>query len=376
MAVGGPAGLPADAAAIARQFGIAGDVLGAEPHGSGHINASYRVRCQSASGLHGYLLQRINTAVFADVPALMENIERVTAHLAGKLQGHGDADRRVLTLVRSQEGASWVQRENATCWRMFHFIDDAVTYDRVESVEQARQAARAFGEFQRQLAALPAPPLHATIPGFHDTPARFRAFQQAVEADVVHRAAACQPEIDFLLEREDLAGALLRANLPERVTHNDTKLNNVLFDIARGEPLCVVDLDTVMPGLALYDFGDMVRTATCPAAEDEQDLEQVDMHLPLYQALLEGYAQGTGGLLTATEQGHVPTAGPVITYEQALRFLADHLAGDVYYKTSRPSHNLDRCRTQIKLLQSMERQAEAMGLLANEVFQSGSDVAV
>lgn len=368
MAVGESAGVAGKLLEIARRFQTAGDMMDAAPHGTGHINASYRVRCRLPDGQRRYLLQRINTAVFADVPALMQNMERVTTHLGSKLDGSEDAARRVLTPVPSRDHALWVQQEDGSCWRMFHFVEQAVTYDRVESAEQARQAARAFGEFQQQLADLPGPRLQETIPGFHDTPARFRAFQQAVEADVANRAAGCVPEAEFLLHREELAGALQRAKLPERVTHNDTKLNNVLFDIARGEPLCVVDLDTVMPGLALHDFGDMVRTATCPAAEDEQNLAQVEMQLPLYRALLEGYAQGAGCLPTVAEREHLPMAGPVITYEQALRFLADYLAGDVYYKTTHPRHNLDRCRTQIKLLQSMERQADSMHAQAAAVF--------
>ena len=356
---------------IASRFQVDGLVVAVQPHGSGHINSSYRVRCRSAAVESSYLLQRINTAVFADPAALMENIGRVTAHLHAKVADESNADRRVLTPVAAHDGELLHREDDGSCWRMYRFLERTTTYDRVESAEQARMAARAFGEFQQQLADLPAPRLHETIPHFHDTPQRFRAFQRAVDADVANRAAMCAPEIAFLQHREPLAGALLRAGLPERVCHNDTKLNNVLFDTSTGQPLCVVDLDTVMPGLALYDLGDMVRTATCPAAEDEEDLSLLEMQMPLYRALLEGYAAGAGDFLTGAERTHLHLAGAVITYEQALRFLADHLAGDVYYKTSRPSHNLQRCRTQIALLESMERQAAAMQALTATVFAEG-----
>lgn len=356
--------------AIASRFQVEGPVVAVEPHGSGHINSSFRVRCLGAGAESSYLLQRINTAIFTDPAALMENIGRVTAHLRTKAAGEPDAGRRVLTPVPAQYGELLHREGDGSCWRMYRFLERTTTYDRVESAAQARTAAHAFGHFQSLLADLPAPPLHETIPHFHDTPRRFQAFRQTVEADVANRAAGCRAEIDFLLQREPLAGALLRAQLPERVTHNDTKLNNVLFDTATGEPLCVVDLDTVMPGLALYDLGDMVRTATCSAAEDEEDLSRVAMQMPLYRALLEGYTAGAGGFLSDVEKAHLHLAGPVITYEQALRFLADHLAGDVYYKTARPGHNLQRCRTQIALLESMERHAAEMLALVSEVMQA------
>ncbi len=343
-------------------------MVAVEAHGSGHINSSYRVRCRSTGAESSYLLQRINTAVFADPAALMENIGRVSQHLHAKAAGEPDAERRVLTPVTAREGGLLHREADGSCWRMYRFIERTTTYDRVESAEQARTAAHAFGRFQQQLSDLSAPSLHETIPHFHDTLRRLRAFQHAVEADVLNRAAGCAREIAFLLKREPLTGALLRAGLPERVCHNDTKLNNVLFDTASGAPLCVVDLDTVMPGLALYDLGDMVRTATCPAAEDEEDLSLVAMQLPLYRALLEGYADGTGDFLTQAEREHLHLAGPVITYEQALRFLADHLQGDVYYKTARSGHNLHRCRTQIRLIESMERQGEQMQALSAQVF--------
>ncbi len=354
--------LTADIAAkIAKRFRVESAVQEAAPHGSGHINASFRVR----AGSRQYLLQRVNTNVFRDVPALMENIGRVTQHLHGKAAGQPDADRRTLSLVPALDGAAWHTEPDGSCWRMFHFIARAHSDDSVGSPQDAARAAEAFGRFQQQLADLPAPRLRETIPGFHDTPQRFRALQDAITTDICNRAAGCQAEIDFLLERAPLASVLLEAGLPERVTHNDTKLNNVLFDDATGEALCVVDLDTVMPGLSLYDFGDMVRTATSSTTEDEQDLAKVHMQMPYYRALVEGYLHTAGGLLTREERTMLPFAGKLIALEQAARFLSDYLQGDVYYPVTGTQQNLYRCRTQIALLRSMEQQAGAMEAVVN-----------
>lgn len=345
-----------NAVAAAQAFSIEGDLRAAEPYGSGHINDSFRTVFQRNGCQSRYLLQRINHRIFKNPVTLMENIERVTAHLAAQVSGDPDRNRRVLTLIPTRSGGVLHVDENGDYWRAYLFIDHATTYNSVQSSDQAFQAAKAFGEFQRMLADLPAPRLHDTIPDFHNTPKRFAALEQAITADVAGRAAATQPEIDFALAHKPLASALIHAGLPERVTHNDTKINNVMLDDSTGEGTCVIDLDTVMPGLAAYDFGDMVRTATSPAAEDERDLSKVRMEFPLFEALARGYWSTASGFLTPEEKESLAVAGKLITFEIGIRFLTDYLSGDTYFKVHREGHNLDRARTQFKLLESIEQQ--------------------
>ncbi len=352
-----------DVSGAARAFDIEGDFAGATPYGSGHINDTYRTVFQRNGTQSRYVLQRINHQIFKNPVALMENIERVTAHLATQVSDHPDRGRRVLRLVPTRRGGVLYSDANGYYWRTYLFIDRAKTYNSVESAGQAFQAAKAFGEFQRMLADLPAPRLHDTIPDFHHTPKRFAALEQAIAADVAGRVATAQPEIDFALKRKSLAGILIDAGLPERVTHNDTKINNVLLDDATGEGTCVIDLDTVMPGLAAYDFGDMVRTATCPAPEDEQDLDKVHMQFPLFEALARGYMSTAAAFLTPEEKESLAVAGKLITFEIGIRFLTDHLSGDTYFKVHRQGHNLDRCRAQFKLLQSIEEQEDRIRTL-------------
>ena len=345
---------------LVRAFAIEGAYVGARVFGGGHIHDTYRVRVNERGAHQELLLQRINTHVFPHVAELMENVSRVSAHLAACVAGEPDAERRALRLVETKAGEFLHRDEEENCWRMFPFIERAHAPERAETPEQAFRMARAFGEFQRQLSALPGPRLHDTIPGFHDTPRRFAALQQAIAEDAVGRAAEATAEIDYALTREALAGLIANAHLPERVAHHDAKPNNVLMDEATGEALCVIDLDTTMPGLAVYDFGDMVRAATSPAAEDERDLSRVEMQMELFAALARGYLSTAGDFLTRAEKTHLVTAGKVITFENGLRFLADHLAGDTYYKVHRAGQNLDRCRTQFKLVESIERQEEQM----------------
>ncbi len=354
-----------DLADVARRFRVNGTFLTARSHGSGHINHSYCVSFEEGGLINRYLLQHLNTDIFKDPGLLMENVQRVTSHLATKLAGTNDVARRVLTLIHTHDGRTWHREVGGSCWRMFRFIENARTYDWVESTTQALEAAKAFGSFQQLLADMPAPRLHETIPAFHDTPRRFLDLERAIEADVVNRAALVASEIAFALSRKSITSVLLDANLPERVTHNDTKLNNVLFDASGGDALCVVDLDTVMPGLAVYDFGDMVRTATSPTQEDEQDLSRVTMQFPLFEALVRGYLSTAGGFLTLAEKQYLPFSGKLIAFEQGIRFLTDYLVGDVYYKVTLPNQNLDRCRTQWKLVESIEQQEEEMHRLIN-----------
>jgi len=356
-----------DLAAIAQAFDIPGEFVSAVPTGSGHINDSYVVTFQVDLQHARFILQRINHHIFADPAALMQNIQRVTLHLAAKLAADPDANRRTLTLIPSRNSRTFHLDSNGNYWRAYHFIENVRTFDIVESPAQAYQAAKAFGHFQRLLADLPAPRLHDTIPDFHHTPKRFAQLQQAIAADVANRAQLARPEIDLALRRRAFTSILLDAQLPERVTHNDTKFNNVLLDDRTGEGICVIDLDTVMPGLAPYDFGDMVRTTTSPAAEDEQDLSKVTMQWPMFEALARGYLASAGGFLTPAERSHLVAAGKLITFEQGIRFLTDYLAGDPYYKTHRAGQNLDRCRAQFKLMESIEQQEDAMYRLVESV---------
>ncbi len=356
-----------DALAASGYFQITGTLVSAVPYGSGHINDSYCVTADRAGTSMRYLIQRINHSVFKDPPALMQNIQRVTAHIAQSIAHLPDHDRRVLTLIPAKDGQVFHRDEQGNYWRAYRFIQNARTFDAVESTAQAFQAARAFGRFQQQLATLPPPRLHDTIPGFHHTPSRFATFQQAVAADVANRTQYAKPEIAFALAHESITTALLGANLPERVTHNDTKFNNVLLDDATGEGICVIDLDTVMPGLAPYDFGDMVRTTTSPTLEDERDLSRVTMQFPMFEALVRGYLSAAGDFLTRAEKQLLVTAGKLITFEIGIRFLTDFLTGDTYYKIHRPSHNIDRCRTQFRLIESIEQQEEHMQRLVESL---------
>jgi hypothetical protein len=354
-------------AAAAGQFEIAGEFIEARPYGSGHINDTYQVFFRNPGGPHCHILQRINHNIFKRPVALMENIQRVTAHLAAQVANEPDSGRRVLRLIPARDGRAWHVDDEDNYWRAYYFIERARSYDAVESTAQAYQAAMAFGRFQQLLASLPAPRLHDTIPDFHHAPKRFKALEDAIAADVAGRAILVKPEIEFVRARQSITRVLLGANLPERVTHNDTKFNNVMLDDVTGEGICVIDLDTVMPGLAPYDFGDMVRTTTSPAMEDEQDLSKVTMQFPMFEALVSGYLSTAGGFLTRAEKDLLAFSGKSITFELGIRFLTDYLAGDTYFKVHREGHNLDRARTQFKLIESIEEQEDAMGRLVESL---------
>jgi hypothetical protein len=356
-----------DIRAIASHFRILDEFLEAAPYGSGHINDTYCAVFNQGGARVRYIIQRINHDIFKRPVALMENIERVTSHLRGKVSGESDASRRVLTLVPALSGETFFRDDDGNYWRAYNFIEAARSYDAVETPAQALAAATAFGQFQQLLADLPEPRLHHTIPNFHNTPKRFAALEKVIDIDGANRASLAKPEIEFALSHKAICGVLLDAKLPERVTHNDSKLNNVLFDDATGEGLCVIDLDTVMPGLALYDFGDMVRTTTSPAKEDERDLSNVTMQFPMFEALARGYLSSAGDFLTRAEKNLLAFSGKLITFEIGVRFLTDFLEGDTYFKVHREGHNLDRCRTQFKLARSIEHQEAAMNKLIETI---------
>jgi len=360
-------------AELTRRFAIHGEAVAAAPHGSGHINDTFAVTVSQAGTPVRYIFQRINHRIFTDVPALMDNILRVTSHQQARLAATGaeDASRRSLTVIPGRDGLPYVRDDHGAWWRAYLFIERALTHDKIESAAQARTAARAFGEFQRLLADLPGGRLSETIPAFHHTPRRYATFEAAAQADAAGRAAGCADDVAFARSREPLARTLtdlLAAGLvPERVTHNDTKLNNVMLDDATGAGVCVIDLDTVMPGLSLYDFGDMVRSATNAAAEDETDLAKVVARPEIFAALAEGFLAGAGAALNDVERAHLVVAGKVMTYEVGLRFLTDHLQGDVYFKIKRPDHNLERARNQFALLRSLESQSAAFEQIVSAV---------
>ena len=363
-----------DFAALVVQFAVRGDFVSAARHGSGHINDTYKVDCTLAGRPVHYILQRINHTIFKDPAALMDNISRVTAHLRAKLQTAGvtDLNRHALVVIPTRAGGPVFRDDAGQWWRMYHFVERAKSFDKVETEQQVCEAARAFAQFQRLLADLPAPRLHDTIPNFHNAVMRLATLRDAIKQDPHGRAAGAAAEIAFVEQRAAMCARLLerhqRGELPERITHNDTKLNNVMLDEQTNAAVCVIDLDTVMPGLALYDFGDMVRTATAAALEDERDLTKVFSRPDMFAALARGYLS-EAKFLTAAEREELVFSGCLITLVIGIRFLTDHLLGDVYFKIHRPNHNLDRCRTQFKMVASLEAQADAMEKIVAECLK-------
>ncbi len=362
-----------DLRAIASRFAIYGDFVEAARYGSGHINDTFRaVFDQGATRVH-YLFQRVNHAIFKNPQGLMDNVARICAHAQDTLKKSGapDATRRAMTLVPTLDGKQWLADAAGNVWRCYLFVERARGYDVIESTGQAFQAARAFGAFQNLLVDIPGGRLVETIPDFHHSRRRLEKFQASLKADPHNRAKDLKNEIAFFEDRAAdysvVVDKIAAGLIPERVTHNDTKLNNVLIDDYTQEGLCVIDLDTCMPGCALYDFGDMVRTATSPAKEDETDLSKVVFREEYFESLARGYLSSAGGFLNAHEKELLAFSGKLLTLECGTRFLTDHLDGDVYFKTARPGHNLDRARTQIKLVQEMESKMDRLRQLVASV---------
>lgn len=354
-------------------FATYGDAFEIVPYGSGHINDTYRVSTNQAGTVVRYILQRINTSIFKDPVMLMDNIRRTTAHLRAKLTAAKDADasRKTLTLVPTKDGDDYLTLDSENVWRLYLFIERASTFDVIETPDQAYQAARSFAGFQNLLADLPAPRLGESIPKFHDIRSRLALLDEAAAADVRGRLKDVAAEMEFVNKRRAEMTRLLELNeageIPERITHNDTKINNVMLDDVSGKGICIIDLDTVMPGLALYDFGDMIRTATAAAAEDETDLSKVESRMDMFEALVRGYAS-EAHFLTQAEKDNLAFCGRVITFTIGVRFLTDYLAGDVYFKTKHENHNLDRARNQFKMVVSQEEQAQAREEFVKSVF--------
>lgn len=333
---------------------------------TGHINSTYRLRFALPDGsARDYILQRINNYVFKKPWEVMENVQLVTEHIRAAMARQGiDPENRVLRLVPVKAGGNMVEDGEGGYWRAYHFIRHAKTTDRVESPAQFRQIGAAFGQFQSMLSDFPIEKLHDTIPHFHDTRKRVGDFERSVALDVAGRADGVRSEIAFIRSRGEamcrIVDMLNAGEMPLRVTHNDTKINNVMLDADTGEALCVIDLDTVMPGSALYDFGDAIRYGASTAAEDETDLDRVALDMGLFAAFAEGFISGTAARLTSVELQNLPLGALVMTYENALRFLADYLDGDTYYKIDYPTHNLDRARCQCRLLSDMEARRDGM----------------
>ena len=354
--------------AIQRQFCLDAEPASCTPHGCGHINRTYLV---ATAGGRCYILQKINHHTFRDVAGLMENIELVTEHLRRK----SPDPRSVLTLIRTKDGKSYLEADDGY-WRVFRFVEDSICLQQPESDADFYESAVGFGTFQQLLSDFPAEKLHETIPNFHNTPDRYRAFHETLTRDPMHRAAQVQPEIEFALARQaemaTLQNALDAGELPLRVTHNDTKLNNVLFDAKTRKALCIIDLDTVMPGSALYDYGDSIRFGAATAAEDERELDKMEMSLERFRVFTRGYVRACPGL-TQKELELLPLGAKVMTMECGVRFLTDHIDGDNYFSIHREGQNLDRAHTQFKLVADMERKWDKMKEIVNEEVQNAKE---
>ena len=351
---------------IVPKFAIEGTLTEAVPYGSGHINDTVRLTCALENGgQKRYILQRMNDGIFKNPVELMENVMNVTSFLRKKIvERGGDPERETLNVIRTVDGDNFLKDEDGDFWRMYIFIENATSFDMVRTPEDFYNSAVSFGNFQLLLQDYPAATLHETIPNFHNTVSRFADFKKAVEEDVCGRAKEVQDEIRFVMEREAdthvICDALANGEIPLRVTHNDTKLNNIMIDNETGKGICVIDLDTVMPGSALYDYGDSIRFGASTGAEDEKNLELIKCDMGLFEIYTKGYVEGCGGSLSEKEIRMLPMGAKLMTLECGMRFLADYLQGDVYFKIHRPEHNLDRARTQFKLVADMEKKWDEM----------------
>lgn len=352
-------------------FPFEGNAADCRRYGNGHINDTFLLTSKDGDAEHKYILQRMNTHVFQDPRSLMKNVSSVTSYLRSQIvERGGDPDRETLTLVSTRDGDVCYTDSQGSWWRMYLFISGATTYDAVEKPEDFRQSARAFGNFQCLLSGYPVNGLNETIRDFHNTPARLEALRNAVKLDPLGRADKVRKEIDFVLERDRdipvIMDHLKKGDIPYRVTHNDTKLNNIMIDDQTGQAICVIDLDTVMPGASLFDYGDSIRFGANTGAEDETDLSKVSLSLPLFQVFTEGFLEGCRGSLTPVELSLLPMGAKLMTLECGMRFLMDYLEGDVYFKIHREHHNLERARCQFRLVADMEQKWSRMERIVKE----------
>ncbi len=343
------------------------------PYGNGHINDTFRLCCKRPDQKEkSFILQKINRDIFKNPSQLMENVVHITEYLRGIIISQsGDPDRETLNVLQTRDGANYYQDRNNNFWRVFPFIERSLCLEKVEDQKDFYDSAVAFGNFQKMLADFPVETLHETIVNFHNTPSRFQDFKKAIEEGNRERVALAGKEIAFALDREKdtavLTNLLAEGKLPLRVTHNDTKLNNILFDEDTRKALCVIDLDTIMPGLSMYDFGDSIRFGASTGAEDETDLSKVQLDLSLFEIFTKGYLEGCAGSLTRTETEMLPMGAKLMTYECGIRFLGDFLTGDHYFKIQRENHNLDRARTQFKLIADMEAKWDEMKAIVQRI---------
>ena len=354
-----------DAKVAYEYYELPGELVDIQPLGNGLINKTYQITHTQENKEKQYVLQAINHHIFPNVRGLMENIEKVTSYLREKYQAEGrDASRETLRVIRTKEGHLTANLDNGSYWRIYDSVENSYSLDKVENPQQFYITAKAFGRFAYDLNDFDASQLVEVIPQFHDTRNRYRQLEEAIRENRVGRVKEVQAEIDFIQNRKAdcflLYDLLDEGVLPLRVTHNDTKLNNIMFDSQTKEPLCIVDLDTVMPGLVLFDFGDSIRFGANDCAEDEPDLSKVNFDFDLYETYVKGFIEGTNGILTEAELEYLPWGARVITLEQGIRFLTDYINGDVYYQTTRSGQNLDRARTQLKLVQDMENVWDKM----------------
>ena len=358
---------------ISGQFSVSGDCLEVKPFGNGHINDTYAVTCASEGGVRRYILQKLNSRVFPHPTALMNNFAAVTAYLRPIIKKEGgDPDRECLKVIPTVQGAAYYVDGEGEVWRMTQLIENTDAYLVAESSAMFEDAGRAFGLFIKRLEGFDAASLIEVIPDFHNTVKRYENLEKAVAADKAGRASGVKDLIDFARARKDktsvIVSALKEGKIPLRVTHNDTKLNNVLIDTATQKAICVIDLDTVMPGSLLYDFGDAIRVGCSTAEEDEKDLSKVNFDRENFLAFTRGFMRGLGDNLTVNEEKLLPTGAILMTFECGIRFLTDYLEGDVYFKTTYPEHNLVRCRTQFKLVEEMEKSLDFMQKTVDDIY--------
>lgn len=353
-------------------YDFGGDIVGALRFGKGHINDTFCAYVQTEIGdCKRFILQRMSAAAFKRPDQLMQNIVGVTDYLRNIItEKGGDPDRETMTVLRTQDGKTYFTDSENGAWRVYPFVENTLCLQQADTPELFYASAKAFGKFQRMLKDYPSETLFETIVKFHDTENRLALFQAALAEDKLGRAKTAQEEISFVLAREKDCSVCMQALhdgiLPLRVTHNDTKLNNVLIDKNSQEGVCVIDLDTVMPGLSVNDFGDSIRFGANHSAEDEQDLTKVNFDISLYDIYTKGFLEGAAGTLTDAELSYLPWGAKLMTLECGIRFLTDYLVGDTYFHTTRDGQNLDRCRTQFKLVSDMEQQWSAMEAVVNK----------
>jgi len=353
---------------ITEVFSTIGEFIDAIPFGSGHINDTYLITTSSEK----YILQKINHNIFINIEMMNQNIIKALKHLNSKQKLNNDTRFKKLDIILSKDGANHYKDTNANYWRMMNFVSDSISFDVADKPEIAYEAAKAYGYFQKNLIDLDTKDFFPVIKDFHNLEMRINSFQDVVETNTLNRNQFAINEIEFVKAHIHISirlnDLLKNKIIPLRITHNDTKINNVLIDKNSLKGIAVIDLDTIMPGTVLFDFGDMVRTFTSPAEEDETDLSKVDLRLDIFKALAEGYLSELRDVITDSELNNLVFGGKVMTFMIGLRFLTDFLQGDIYFKTSRKNHNLDRCRTQFKLLKEIKNKEVKLNQIINNLL--------